>query len=349
MKLTTTFIFTLFLSFLVACSPSPSHHSSNHSAVFYPGDDSGIGGTGKMAGDSDSGIGGTGIVGEITGFGSIFVNGEEIEIDGNTKLVLDGKKVISHPFAKGEIVAIHSVPYDSQHFAREIHIRHEVIGQVQYVYPEDQRFTVLGQTIDITSKPVPKIGQTVAISGFRDNQGLIHATQIKLLMTAQAMLVGQLRHDSGGWFIGQQQLLLPEIARPQEGQTLRVRGDIVKNSLQVKEFQSLDNPALKLPVSRLLLQGYVKQLASNQYRIANHTFSDRSQVLQQQFLNQNEQPVRLALQRSNGDWILSHYIFDRQITKGKPQLLPGRRSNHSRPVMPAPGAPMRPPLMQRRF
>jgi len=349
MKFSTTFIFTLFLGFLVACSPSPSYQSSNHSAVLYPGDDSGIGGTGKMAGDSDSGIGGTGIVGEITGFGSIFVNGEEIEIDDNTKLVLDGKKVISHPFAKGEIVAIHSVPYDDQHFAREIHIRHEVIGQVQNVYPDAQRFTVLGQTIAITSKPVPKIGQAVAISGFRDNQGLIHATQIKQLTAAQPMVIGQLRRHSGGWFIGQQQLILPEIALPQEGQTLRVRGDVINNSLQVKEFQNLDSPVLKLPVSRLLLQGYVKQVAGNQYRIANHTFSDGSQILQKQFLNQKEQPVRLELRRSNEHWILSRHIFDRQIAKGKPQLLPDRRPNHSRPTMPMPGAPMRPPLMQRRF
>ncbi|MCK4675157.1 MAG: hypothetical protein KAT61_04530, partial [Gammaproteobacteria bacterium] len=47
--------------------------------------DIGLGGTGMLAdtgsGQTGSGMGGTGIIGEITGFGSIFVNGIEVEYD----------------------------------------------------------------------------------------------------------------------------------------------------------------------------------------------------------------------------------------------------------------------------
>ena len=56
--------------------------------------DIGLGGTGMLASSGDSGgngLGGTGIVGEITGFGSVFVNGIEVEYNAKTPFSINGK------------------------------------------------------------------------------------------------------------------------------------------------------------------------------------------------------------------------------------------------------------------
>jgi hypothetical protein len=42
------------------------------------------------AGGTGSGLGGTGILGKVTGFGSVFVNGIEIEYDDKTIYTIDG-------------------------------------------------------------------------------------------------------------------------------------------------------------------------------------------------------------------------------------------------------------------
>ena len=55
--------------------------------------DIGLGGTGLMA-NTGNGLGGTGIVGEITGFGSIFVNGVEIEYDSDTPFTINGTPIL---------------------------------------------------------------------------------------------------------------------------------------------------------------------------------------------------------------------------------------------------------------
>ncbi len=68
---TTRWPVCLLLVLLVACIPFAGA----------PASDRGIGGTGAPASGpviSDRGIGGTGIVGVVTGFGSVFVNGLEV-------------------------------------------------------------------------------------------------------------------------------------------------------------------------------------------------------------------------------------------------------------------------------
>lgn len=131
------FFWVLLVSLLISCSAPQPHDSSGDQtpadqARLDPGDEGGIGGTGLLA----RGIGGTGIIGEVTGFGSIFVNGDEVESDARTLLFLDGDAVSAHEFARGDVVAIRAVMRQQQNVAGEIHVRHEVIGPVQRVMPE---------------------------------------------------------------------------------------------------------------------------------------------------------------------------------------------------------------------
>src|ERR1700690_592414 len=89
----------LVLAVMCACLP----------LVGSPAADRGIGGTGAPAAGpaiSDRGIGGTGIVGVVTGFGSVFVNGLEVAYAATTPVTVDGVPDTDAALRVGQLAAI---------------------------------------------------------------------------------------------------------------------------------------------------------------------------------------------------------------------------------------------------
>ena len=152
---------------------------------------SGLGGTGLLANaDAGGGLGGTGIVGEITGFGSVFVNGIEIEYDRETAFTIDGKTAAPQQLEIGDVVEVLTTDANKHTQAQVINLRHEVIGKVESVEPETFSFTVLGQSVvqAIHKVVLPEVGATVAVSGFRIDERTILATRVTPAGTKQALL-----------------------------------------------------------------------------------------------------------------------------------------------------------------
>ena len=134
-------LFILFTS-LTACLST----QTNLTSINNDEEDIGLGGTGLLA-NNDIGLGGTGITGTITGFGSIFVNGVEIEYNNQTSYTLDGKNTQHRTLQIGDVVEVLTTNLKQHTHAHIINIRHEVIGQVDSVNLKTSSFTVLGQTI----------------------------------------------------------------------------------------------------------------------------------------------------------------------------------------------------------
>lgn len=153
--------------------------------------DIGIGGTGMLANtDNGYGLGGTGIIGEITGYGSIFVNGIEIEYDDTTPFTLDGKTVTPIQLEIGDIVEVLTTDAEQHTQAQIINLRHEVIGIVESVEPQTYSFTVQGQSIiqSIDKSTLPEVGTTVAVAGFRIDEQTILSTRIVTAEKGQTLL-----------------------------------------------------------------------------------------------------------------------------------------------------------------
>ena len=155
--------------------------------------DIGLGGTGMLANTDSgagSGLGGTGILGEITGFGSIFVNGIEIEYDDKTAFSINGKTVTAQRLEIGDVVEVLTVDNKQHTQAQMINLRHEVIGVVESVEAETYSFSVNGQSvvqsIDITT--FPEAGSTVAVAGFRIDAQTILATRVTPAESGQVLL-----------------------------------------------------------------------------------------------------------------------------------------------------------------
>ncbi len=118
-----------------------------------PAADGGIGGTGAPASGpaiSDRGIGGTGIVGVITGFGSVFVNGLEVAYTPSTPLTVDGVAEPDAALRVGQLAAIVASEDRGLH-AVSIDVRHEVSGPVTSVDAGGGMLVVAGQPVAIDS------------------------------------------------------------------------------------------------------------------------------------------------------------------------------------------------------
>jgi hypothetical protein len=91
---------------------------------------SGVGGTGTQA---NSGVGGTGIVGIITGFASICVNGLEVQYDAQTIVDIDGVSATIDALNIGQLVAIESSSKGSQLRAQRVSVSHIMVGKIEKV------------------------------------------------------------------------------------------------------------------------------------------------------------------------------------------------------------------------
>ncbi len=152
----------------------------------------GIGGTGKPLAQNTNrgdGIGGTGqraglVIGTITGFGSICVNGIEIHYTDSTPLSSEGRPISTKNLAIGQVVAAKVNGTGKEVHARQIQILHAVTGPVTSLNLPQGQVTVLGQTVNIQSvRPhsnmyTIKPGAQITVSGLRNNQGQIIASRI---------------------------------------------------------------------------------------------------------------------------------------------------------------------------
>ncbi len=156
-----------------ACSP---FGSVQH--VGLSGDANGTGG----------GIGGTGIVGVITDFGSVVVNGRHVEIGPNTLIRQDGERANADELRVGQVVEIQAVGRSSRSLSRVIDVRREVAGPITDTDLDKGRVAVMGQAIVLAQGAIADLdlekGRMVSVSGFRLADRTIVATRIDSLLSA---------------------------------------------------------------------------------------------------------------------------------------------------------------------
>ena len=182
------YIYQIFIMLLIISITACGTIDSNLIAGNDEDQDVGIGGTGLWA-NTDNGIGGTGITGIITGYGSIFVNGIEIEYNNKTPFTINGESKIHQQLEIGDVVEILTTDANQHTHARIINLRHEVIGKVESVNPKTSSFNVLGQTIiQNIDAELPDIGTRVTVSGIRINTKTIQASKVRATKSHQTLL-----------------------------------------------------------------------------------------------------------------------------------------------------------------
>ena len=172
------------LTLLGACASAPQQVAHD------PKNGDGLGGTGIKVAEANprgDGIGGTGIVGTITGFGSIIVNGLELEFNTTTAVVSDGRPASLQDLRVGQVVQGVARTRDGKLTLDTLDIQHAVTGPITAVDQSTQTMTVLGQRIRLNlggdkaaldAFKTLQAGDVVSVSGQRLADGTIIATRV---------------------------------------------------------------------------------------------------------------------------------------------------------------------------
>jgi hypothetical protein len=245
-------------------------------------DAGGIGGTGGPV--ADSGIGGTGIVGTITGFGSILVNGYEVEIAHDTTVTWDGEPAAAGSLRVGHVVAIEAARVDGRLTARTVDLLPAVLGPIARIDAGEGMIEVLGQQGRIERETVIAggsdetmrlgkltVGDRVEISGVRAEDGVIVASRIdrgsrdgepRALVSGSAtqvrpgeFAVGGLRIETAG---------TSETGAVVEGRGVRVRGSIEGGRFVARRLSVDPEVPFSGRLRRLSIEGFVEQQTAGQ-------------------------------------------------------------------------------------
>jgi len=204
------------------------------------------GGGGSVAGIDRGGIR-TVAVGPVTGFGSIWLNGERYDVD-NATISVDGQPALQSDISIGQVVILTGEIDDSTaaRTADAVSYESNLEGPVAAVDLALGTLTVLGQTVFIDSRTVwgtgitpadlagIKPGDLLEISGLVDNEQRLLATRVDLEDMLEGFTisgtVAGLQRDTLTFFIGGQRINYRDATlegfpggEPSNGDLVRVR------------------------------------------------------------------------------------------------------------------------------
>jgi len=169
------------------------------------GSEGGMGGTGRPAVTGqeqqtrpsptpNGGMGGTGInaaagvVGVVTGFASICVNGSEVSYRADTPVELNGRQAAARDLELGQVVRVDAQQISpNQYRASRIAVLESLIGPVTQVDAKRRMFWVMGQpvrpvpdaAVALSGDGLPTLKSSVRVSGLMNARGEVLATRIE--------------------------------------------------------------------------------------------------------------------------------------------------------------------------
>ncbi|MCB1896117.1 MAG: hypothetical protein KDF95_12800, partial [Rhodocyclaceae bacterium] len=223
----------------------------------------GIGGTGAPA--ADGGVGGTGIVGTITGFASVCINGVEVHFEAGTPVDMNAQPATIAHLAIGQVVAIQAGQSARGFEARSISIVNAYEGPITDV-GRDGSFKVMGQPVRVVQGTIPaglRVGDKVRVSGLRAPGGELQATYlVGAPDLADASVAGAVA--------GERRVGGVTISRPVHGVSAAlVRGRWSRDTLQAREILPDPVSASLRVADRAIIEGIVQARAGNAVRLGS--------------------------------------------------------------------------------
>lgn len=238
----------------------------------------GIGGTGNVA--NDSGIGGTGIIGVISGFASICVNGVEIHYDNNIQVTVDGQPSTVRDLAVGQVIAARAFGTGQELTARNVAVIHAAVGPISDLNIEAREMRILGQSVQVDQSRYYgdfsnlKTGDWVQVSGHRLSNGAIVASRIETTpLHAEARLNGYVTQiDAQSFEINGTRVhydaKLPA-AGVTQGMEVQVTGQWDGANLKAQHIQTEPTRQSIGNVEHVVIEGYVHALSDKELNLNN--------------------------------------------------------------------------------
>lgn len=253
---------------LAACSFQPPEPRSTQ-GLQHVASDRGLGGSGVSP--EDRGLGGSGmragIIGVVTGFASLCVNGYEVELDETSVVTIEGHPATQADIHLGQLVVIEAEAAGGKLRAASVDVRLAAMGPVSAISNDGRTLTLLGQTVRLADLPGARVeklapGDWVAVSGLRGPDTIIEGTSVVRLPQpgARAMVAGVLDGRPAGLGIGALEIGAPAFTagdavvvegRPQDG---RLSVERVRPQLEARFTAGVRDLSLQtfVPADRLM-------------------------------------------------------------------------------------------------
>ncbi len=261
----------LFILSVAAGAESPRTEGSGIGGTGHlPGEGNGIGGTGGPQGRNARA---TGVVGTVTGFGSIFVNGFEIDYSPETKTESDiDEPLDAKAIGLGQVVEVEAYGEGKRLHARKIAVRYEVRGPIETIDRASGQIRVLGQTVaaaqSLVATPRSRagslsdlaVGDRVDVSGLRRSDAVIVASRIeKAAPEGRAWLRGRVESaDSSGFTLNGLRIAAEGASRPVVGEEAAVLGAYSAGTFMPAKIIRLPKAPFAGRVSYLSIEGFVR-------------------------------------------------------------------------------------------
>ena len=293
---------------------------------------SGIGGTGIEISDySDNGektiidnneLNGTGIIGLITGFASICVNGIEIHYNKNTLVIMDGLPASISNLKIGQMVVVRAESSDGKAIAQQIAILHATIGPVTHVNSATNEIKVLNQTIQLQSHHVSEelYEKWVRVSGLRLASGKIIASHIQLIKPLEQSTINGLitQINPGEIIIDGTRVEFSPQSWPNDltkGMEISVSGHWNGTSILAQALYVEPTRKILENVQRIVMEGYVRSLNEQSFELNNQSvqISPAAQI---------KLPDDKRLKLNQRVQVTGQLTLDNQIIVDKLELIP---------------------------
>jgi hypothetical protein len=307
-----------------------------------PGGD-GIGGMGAWPGGDDSGIGGTGVspqssigvVGTITGFASMCVDGIEIHYDADTPVRIDGRPASVGDLAVGQVVEVVAEGHLPELRARDVTVRHVVVGPVSGGEADGAILRVVGQGVALVPETqLPDaasasgedplaLGTVVRVSGMRRQDGVVVASRItRGQADEEVQIIGPVEaSDAGGLSIAGTPLEIVGDVRLAVGEEMRVAGRWTGAALRVDGAEAMPRVPFDGRVAWMDVEGFPRWSANGELRVGGVAIGRDIAPPAFEGLRSSDARVRI------GAWL-----------EGGGVVVEG--------IQPAPALPVRPPLIE---
>jgi len=212
----------------------------------------------------DERTGDAGIVGVITGFGSICIDGNEVGLDGSVPMRIDGNTAPGTALRAGQVAVIDAAIDDGGLRSLLLSVRHEIAGPIERRGASDGTMIVAGQTVavpaSIEGAGTFAPGDWVRVSGLRRPDGSIVATRLDPMPNGLVSLSGRVEDEHGKLRIGQTTLVPPPGVRVSAGMFVTVSGHYAAGTLRADMLEH-----------DLLAQDPIAYFGSAARRIIEHT------------------------------------------------------------------------------
>lgn len=234
-------------------------------------------------GQPKGGIGGTGIVGTLTDFGSVIVNGLRVAVAPDLPVTTPLGDVSQDMLALGQNLTIEAATVSGTLLARRIAVVYPMVADLDA--GDAGAITVGGVPVCLEPGAVngASTGQRVAVSGIWNGSEIVASRLDPVSGNTPVTASGTLRFSTadGRWTIGAMPVILPDGVTGESGSFATASGALVDGVLNIDNFQPGRFTGAAGALTQLSVEGYLAPSPTAPFQAVDglgHSFAEDTEL-----------------------------------------------------------------------